>query len=175
MLCSFDDKQCECCVTVYEEYCSVLYIANWVEVRPLLSCWASSIKSISIPNYKSLNCCYNNKRKQKVFKGHIIDVARCHQQKTEKKIKQYAYFRMLGLNRVLTLAIFSFRMERDADFLHKKAERATLRVCLREKYRLPKVRVTQCSKGRQSKNNSQRSTSTQVNSIVCWFFISRWI
>lgn len=30
-------------------------------------------------------------------------------------------------------------MERDADFLHKKAERATLRVCLREKYRLPKV------------------------------------
>ncbi|XP_016126718.1 complexin-4-like [Sinocyclocheilus grahami] len=29
-------------------------------------------------------------------------------------------------------------MERDADFLHKKAERATLRVCLREKYRLPK-------------------------------------
>jgi len=34
------------------------------------------------------------------------------------------------------------RMERDADFLHKKAERATLRVCLREKYRLPKVRVT---------------------------------
>lgn len=35
---------------------------------------------------------------------------------------------------------FSFRMERDADFLHKKAERATLRVCLREKYRLPKVK-----------------------------------
>lgn len=33
-----------------------------------------------------------------------------------------------------------FRMERDADFLHKKAERATLRVCLREKYRLPKVK-----------------------------------
>lgn len=32
-----------------------------------------------------------------------------------------------------------FRMERDADFLHKKAERATLRVCLRDKYRLPKV------------------------------------
>ncbi|XP_051734857.1 complexin-4-like isoform X2 [Ctenopharyngodon idella] len=30
------------------------------------------------------------------------------------------------------------KMERDADFLHKKAERATLRVCLREKYRLPK-------------------------------------
>lgn len=34
-------------------------------------------------------------------------------------------------------------MERDADFLHKKAERATLRVCLREKYRLPKVYLTQ--------------------------------
>ncbi|XP_036386029.1 complexin-4a [Megalops cyprinoides] len=30
------------------------------------------------------------------------------------------------------------KMQRDADFLHKKAERATLRVCLREKYRLPK-------------------------------------
>ncbi|KAA0719828.1 Complexin-4 Complexin IV [Triplophysa tibetana] len=30
------------------------------------------------------------------------------------------------------------KMERDADFLHKKAERATLRVCLRDKYRLPK-------------------------------------
>ncbi|KPP62513.1 complexin-4-like [Scleropages formosus] len=32
------------------------------------------------------------------------------------------------------------KMQRDADFLHKKAERATLRTCLREKYRLPKVR-----------------------------------
>lgn len=32
-------------------------------------------------------------------------------------------------------------MERDADFLHKKAERATLRVCLRDKYRLPKVNI----------------------------------
>ncbi|XP_018587152.1 complexin-4a [Scleropages formosus] len=30
------------------------------------------------------------------------------------------------------------KMQRDADFLHKKAERATLRTCLREKYRLPK-------------------------------------
>ncbi|KAF3849190.1 hypothetical protein F7725_015687 [Dissostichus mawsoni] len=30
------------------------------------------------------------------------------------------------------------KMERDADFLNKKAERATLRVCLRDKYRLPK-------------------------------------
>ncbi|KAK1788510.1 hypothetical protein P4O66_016933 [Electrophorus voltai] len=30
------------------------------------------------------------------------------------------------------------KIQRDADFLHKKAERATLRVCLREKYRLPK-------------------------------------
>ncbi|KAG9354124.1 hypothetical protein AGOR_G00009800 [Albula goreensis] len=30
------------------------------------------------------------------------------------------------------------KMERDADFLHRKAERATLRTCLREKYRLPK-------------------------------------
>ncbi|KAI5096301.1 complexin-4 [Silurus meridionalis] len=30
------------------------------------------------------------------------------------------------------------KMERDADFLHRKAERANLRVCLREKYRLPK-------------------------------------
>ncbi|KAM9451010.1 complexin-4a [Clarias gariepinus] len=30
------------------------------------------------------------------------------------------------------------KMQRDADFLHRKAERATLRVCLREKYRLPK-------------------------------------
>ncbi|XP_063067425.1 complexin-4a [Engraulis encrasicolus] len=30
------------------------------------------------------------------------------------------------------------KMERDNDFLHKKAERATLRVCLRDKYRLPK-------------------------------------
>lgn len=33
-------------------------------------------------------------------------------------------------------------MERDADFLHKKAERATLRVCLRDKYRLPKVNTS---------------------------------
>lgn len=32
-------------------------------------------------------------------------------------------------------------MERDADFLHKKAERANLRVCLRDKYRLPKVSI----------------------------------
>ncbi|MGH0168527.1 UNVERIFIED_CONTAM: hypothetical protein FKN15_002616 [Acipenser sinensis] len=30
------------------------------------------------------------------------------------------------------------KMERDAEFAHKKAERATLRVHLREKYRLPK-------------------------------------
>ncbi|KAJ8415578.1 hypothetical protein AAFF_G00425580 [Aldrovandia affinis] len=30
------------------------------------------------------------------------------------------------------------KMQRDADFLQKKAERATLRVCLRDKYRLPK-------------------------------------
>ncbi|MBN3296779.1 complexin-4a [Amia ocellicauda] len=30
------------------------------------------------------------------------------------------------------------KMERDAEFLNKKAERATLRVHLREKYRLPK-------------------------------------
>lgn len=45
-----------------------------------------------------------------------------------------------NLNGVINVALFYFRMERDADFLHKKAERATLRVCLREKYRLPKVR-----------------------------------
>ncbi|XP_019373868.1 PREDICTED: complexin-4 isoform X2 [Gavialis gangeticus] len=32
------------------------------------------------------------------------------------------------------------KMERDAAFAHKKAERACLRVHLREKYRLPKVR-----------------------------------
>uniref|UniRef100_A0A8D2L4U4 Complexin 4 n=1 Tax=Varanus komodoensis TaxID=61221 RepID=A0A8D2L4U4_VARKO len=32
------------------------------------------------------------------------------------------------------------KMERDAAFAHKKAERAVLRVHLREKYRLPKVR-----------------------------------
>ncbi|XP_023659091.1 complexin-4-like [Paramormyrops kingsleyae] len=30
------------------------------------------------------------------------------------------------------------KMQRDADFLHRKAERATLRTCLRDKYRLPK-------------------------------------
>ncbi|XP_062307608.1 complexin-4b [Osmerus eperlanus] len=30
------------------------------------------------------------------------------------------------------------KMERDAEFLVKKAERATLRTCLRDKYRLPK-------------------------------------
>ncbi|KAG5272206.1 hypothetical protein AALO_G00162810 [Alosa alosa] len=30
------------------------------------------------------------------------------------------------------------KMERDSEFLNKKAERATLRVCLRDKYRLPK-------------------------------------
>ncbi|KAM4617047.1 complexin-4b [Polymixia lowei] len=30
------------------------------------------------------------------------------------------------------------KMERDAEFLIKKAERATLRTCLRDKYRLPK-------------------------------------
>ncbi|XP_028852406.1 complexin-4b [Denticeps clupeoides] len=30
------------------------------------------------------------------------------------------------------------KMERDAEFFTKKAERATLRTCLREKYRLPK-------------------------------------
>lgn len=35
---------------------------------------------------------------------------------------------------------FTFRMERDAAFTQKKAERACLRVHLREKYRLPKVR-----------------------------------
>lgn len=35
---------------------------------------------------------------------------------------------------------FPFRMERDAAFTQKKAERACLRVHLREKYRLPKVR-----------------------------------
>lgn len=32
------------------------------------------------------------------------------------------------------------RMERDAAFTQKKAERACLRVHLRDKYRLPKVR-----------------------------------
>lgn len=36
---------------------------------------------------------------------------------------------------------FTFRMERDAAFTQKKAERACLRVHLREKYRLPKVRL----------------------------------
>ncbi|XP_029915218.1 complexin-4b [Myripristis murdjan] len=30
------------------------------------------------------------------------------------------------------------KMERDAEFLVRKAERATLRTCLRDKYRLPK-------------------------------------
>ncbi|XP_035591103.1 complexin-4-like [Oncorhynchus keta] len=30
------------------------------------------------------------------------------------------------------------KMERDSEFLVKKAERATLRTCLRDKYRLPK-------------------------------------
>uniref|UniRef100_A0A672SAD9 Complexin-4-like n=1 Tax=Sinocyclocheilus grahami TaxID=75366 RepID=A0A672SAD9_SINGR len=48
----------------------------------------------------------------------------------------------LGLSiRSMSFVVKTFlihRMERDADFLHKKAERATLRVCLREKYRLPK-------------------------------------
>lgn len=48
-------------------------------------------------------------------------------------------FRMFNVNGVIDMVIFYSRMERDADFLHKKAERATLRVCLREKYRLPKV------------------------------------
>lgn len=73
-------------------------------------------------------------------------------------------FRMFNMNGVIDIAIFFYsRMERDADFLHKKAERATLRVCLREKYRLPKVHFIQHYIGCHSKNNSLKNIFSQVS------------
>ena len=56
------------------------------------------------------------------------------------------------------LRSFTFRMERDAAFTQKKAERACLRVHLREKYRLPKVRLL----------TQQTCSHFYIRNAECW-------
>lgn len=59
-------------------------------------------------------------------------------------------------------------MERDAEYATRKAERACLRTCLREKYRLPKVRVPGADK--------QISFSNLVIPVPDWLCLSSaWI
>lgn len=104
-----------------------------------LSRWEETIFHENPNNEKSIMLLSSLRYKQELTHKHKIFF---------RRLKKYFYFHQPGMILRSTIKgycannvfYFYFRMERDADFLHKKAERATLRVCLREKYRLPKVK-----------------------------------
>lgn len=134
----------ECCVELncLCGMCVCMCALCWIEIKwkqNRLSHWRKKLFFSKIKILKNLICCSwavekpEFMHKHKVIKFHLAGI-----------------FLYIFTQNVLetnnrgacanNMFYFYFRMERDADFLHKKAERATLRVCLREKYRLPKVK-----------------------------------
>lgn len=58
----------------------------------------------------------------------------------QENVEEYVSLKMLGFQSTNRLCVScSLRLEREASFAQKNAERATVRSHFREKYRLPKV------------------------------------